>query len=672
MKSILLTLIFFLMAHPVFAERIVLDNGRVIEGRVIEVTDDYIRVITEGKVMRLPFRSMDFDSAHYYRTYQVQPYQLTSEEAGFFEETAAQPKTYRDFANEGMAFAQQGELEKAVEYFSRAIEARDDIGQLYLFRAGVYQDLGKIKKAVSDYTQAIRLNPGNAELYARRAWVYQGSGQADLAIKDYSKSLEIDPYNMEILMERYALHAASGKHYFALQDLDMILQLDPEAVEVYRDYAFLNYRMGNYYTAWQNVDKALRAGVEVPKDFIKALDEKFPNPFIKAKGSSADLINRARDVLVENAGFFIAAVVSILLAVFVLWGPSFRKQSGPEINTEEADPEKFLRPVLFVKASVIRRMCAAVIDLIVLSTLSWAVVILLRKDIFAALLGILYLLRDVFGGVSVGKGLIGLRVVDEHGYRSVFFQGFLRNFTFGLPLVLFYVIFWTAGFRVDMNVKIALLALCGCFLIEGMVMILSRKSGQRLGDRMGGVFVHDLHPGRRQWLFAILSLLLFAGFLFGTVIANMAFNKAFIYRLNPLRYYYIDHDLSFVMAEGWNMVTEGEGGFVLEHPETQGSFVFVINEDTKDYTLEVCVRAFTRSIQDAGLEKMTEEALQVSGVPAVKVGFIERGAGTGILFVYFKKDRWGPLYILQASSPLQAMPKVMSGVMNMVNSLRFE
>jgi DNA-nicking Smr family endonuclease len=61
---------------------------------------------------------------------------------------------------------------------------------------------------------------------------------------------------------------------------------------------------------------------------------------------------------------------------------------------------------------------------------------------------------------------------------------------------------------------------------------------------------------------------------------------------------------------------------------------------------------------------MTEEALQVSGVPAVKVGFIERGAGTGILFVYFKKDRWGPLYILQASSPLQAMPKVMSGVMS--------
>jgi tetratricopeptide (TPR) repeat protein/uncharacterized RDD family membrane protein YckC len=672
MKKLLFVLMLLMIALPVSAEKVQMDSGLIIEGCVIEVADEYIRIVSDGKIMRLLFSNMDFDSVHYYRNYKVQP---CPEESPAAQEASERPKTYKDFANDGMVLAAKGDFEKAIEAFSQAIQMKEDVPQLYFFRAGAYQEMGKLKEAIQDYDKLIRMEPKDPDLYNRRGWVYQLYGQPEKAIEDYSKSLDLDPYDIEILMERYKLNLAAGKNYFAMKDLEQLLWLDPESVEAYLDIAFLNFKMGNYYTAWQNVDHALRNRVEVPRDFIKALDAKMPNPFLKPKKKDitpGDILKYAKDLVVRNSGFFIAAGVSILLAIVVLVWPSFQKQRVLKSRGDEDDPENFLRPVLFVKATVIKRICAALIDLIILSALSWAVVILVRKDVFAVVLGLFYLMKDVFGGVSIGKGLIGIRVVDEHGYRSVFFQGFLRNFTLGLPLVLFYVVFWTAGFRVNNMIRIALIALWACFLFEMLVMVLSKKEGRRIGDRIGGVYVHDLHPSHWRWPYFLLAIILFVGFLPGTLIANVMFSKAFIYKLNPMRYYNIDHDFSCSIPVGWDVASEGEGGLVLENPDKKGSLVFVMNEEARDYALELCVTAFTRSIEESGLEKKTEGELLVSGLPAFRVGFVEKQSGTAIMFVYFKKDRWGPLYIFQASVPAQFMQQFMPEVMGIVNSFRFE
>lgn len=672
MKKLLFVLMFLMIALPVSAEKVQMDSGLIIEGCVIEVADEYIRIVSDGKIMRLLFSNMDFDSVHYYRNYKVQP---CPEETPVAQEEIEKPKTYKDFANEGMALASKGDFEKAVEAFSQAIQMKEDVPQLYFFRAGAYQEMGKLQEAIQDYDKVILMEPNDPDLYNRRGWAYQLSGQPEKAIEDYSRSLDLDPYDMEILMERYKLNLAAGKNYFALKDLEQILWLDPESVEAYLDIAFLNFKMGNYYTAWQNVDHALQNRVEVPRDFIKALDAKMPNPFLKPKKKDVtpgDILKHAKDLVIRNSGFFITAGVSILLAIVILAWPSFKKQRALKSSADEDDLENFLRPVLFVKAGVLKRICAALIDLIILSALSWAVVILVRKDVFAVVLGLFYLMKDVFGGASIGKGLIGIRAVDEHGYRSVFFQGFLRNFTLGLPLVLFYVIFWTTGFRVNNMIRIALIALWAFFVLEVLVMALSKKEGRRIGDRMGGVYVHDLHPGHWRWPYFLLVIILFAGFLLGTLIANMMFSKAFIYKLNPIRYYNVDHDFSCSIPAGWEVTSEGEGGLVLENPDKKGSLIFVMNEEARDYELELCVTAFTRSIEESGLEKKTEGELLVSGLPAFRVGFVEKQSGTAILFVYFKKDRWGPLYIFQASVPAQFMQQFMPEVMGIVNSFRFE
>ena len=120
------------------------------------------------------------------------------------------------------------------------------------------------------------------------------------------------------------------------------------------------------------------------------------------------------------------------------------------------------------------------------------------------------------------------------------------------------------------------------------------------------------------------------------------------------------------------MASEGEGGLVLEKPSVEGSMVLVFNEEAKEYALDLCVTAFTQSMKDGGLDLRTNEEIEVAGRRAFKVGFLEKETQSGILVVYFKKEDWGELYMLQVSSPKKSMRYIMADAMDMVKGFRFE
>ncbi len=50
--SVILSLMFLFISSSIFAETIVLKSGKTVEGKILEKTDKYIRVDTEG--MDLP------------------------------------------------------------------------------------------------------------------------------------------------------------------------------------------------------------------------------------------------------------------------------------------------------------------------------------------------------------------------------------------------------------------------------------------------------------------------------------------------------------------------------------------------------------------------------------------------------------------------------------------
>jgi uncharacterized RDD family membrane protein YckC len=462
----------------------------------------------------------------------------------------------------------------------------------------------------------------------------------------------------------------------AKDDLNIIIMLSPDEGEPYLDQAILNYRLGSYYAAWQSVYEAGKRKVNIPPDFIEALKEKLEDPFLRKidEKTLETFPEKVRAFTGKYLGFMMIVVIAAILSIIVLLIPSKTKKVPPSVEKgEEAEIRNFLRPVTFVPTHFSKRLCAGMIDLIVLSVIGWAVqILIISMDIFAAVLGVLFLLKDSFGGVSIGKGVVGLRVVDEHGYRSVFLQGFIRNFTLALPIIIFYVIFWGSKFNVNMTTRITLLVLLFLFLLEGVVMILSKKEGRRIGDRMAGTFVHDLSPALWRWPFIFLSIIFFAVFLVGTIVLNMEFHKAFIYKLSPLSYYNSEHGFSFRLPKGWKIETEGESGLVLQNPGREGSIVLVINQDASEYALSLCADAFSRSMEDSGMELKNKEEATIAGRPAFKRGFVEKETDSAILVIYFKEENTGPLYILQVVSPVTAMREVVKDGMALAETFRFE
>ena len=62
----------------------------------------------------------------------------------------------------GMAYYEQGELDRAVTAFDRAIELKPDYASAFFNRGLAYSAMGDYDRAIADFTQAITLNPGFA------------------------------------------------------------------------------------------------------------------------------------------------------------------------------------------------------------------------------------------------------------------------------------------------------------------------------------------------------------------------------------------------------------------------------------------------------------------------------------------------------------------------------
>ena len=73
----------------------------------------------------------------------------------------------------GLEHSRKGELELAIENYTRAIKLNPELVGAYRHRGNAYRAKGELDKAIADYTQAIKRKPKVAESYYIRgeAWL---------------------------------------------------------------------------------------------------------------------------------------------------------------------------------------------------------------------------------------------------------------------------------------------------------------------------------------------------------------------------------------------------------------------------------------------------------------------------------------------------------------------
>ena len=99
------------------------------------------------------------------------------------------------FAHYNLAHELQakGELDSAIDHYTRAIFARGDDARLYYNRGVVWAEKREYKRAIPDFDRAIELDPEHWRAFNNRGVTHLGRGDFELAIADFSRAIELAP-----------------------------------------------------------------------------------------------------------------------------------------------------------------------------------------------------------------------------------------------------------------------------------------------------------------------------------------------------------------------------------------------------------------------------------------------------------------------------------------------
>ena len=87
--------------------------------------------------------------------------------------------------NRGLAYRDEGDYDRAIEAFTKAIELNPNYAVAYNNRGLAYNNVGEFDRAITDYTKAIELKPDFVEAYNHRYDAYYAKGDCDRAIVEY-------------------------------------------------------------------------------------------------------------------------------------------------------------------------------------------------------------------------------------------------------------------------------------------------------------------------------------------------------------------------------------------------------------------------------------------------------------------------------------------------------
>ncbi|HEY86335.1 MAG TPA: tetratricopeptide repeat protein, partial [Chloroflexi bacterium] len=166
---------------------------------------------------------------------------------------------------QGIAYYEQGELDKAIVEYKEAIALEPDNPDAHRNLGTVYVDQGKWEEAVAAYEQAISLNPDFGEAYGDMVAAYINLDKLSEAIDAGEKAIELAP-------DYATAHNNLGTAYKKQDRLDEAVAEYQEAIRLDPDDALPHYNWGNIHYKQGQVDQAIAKWQEATR-----LDPNYPN-----------------------------------------------------------------------------------------------------------------------------------------------------------------------------------------------------------------------------------------------------------------------------------------------------------------------------------------------------------------------------------------------------------
>ena len=165
-----------------------------------------------------------------------------------------------------LALQQRGELRRAHEAISVAIEEQPRWALAVAFRGTLRAELGEIDDAIVDLTRAHELDPRMVQPLHIRGQLYLAQRRIEPALSDLMRALELDPSNAPAWHGLGCVQADLGQWVEAERSLDQAIALDPEAFKALAMRGGVRVQVGRYHEGVADLDRA----IEVAPDYVDA------------------------------------------------------------------------------------------------------------------------------------------------------------------------------------------------------------------------------------------------------------------------------------------------------------------------------------------------------------------------------------------------------------------
>ena len=140
---------------------------------------------------------------------------------------AASPLSPWAHSNMGYAYQQEGNMERAIREYKRAINLKPNLFDAYNNLGTVYHQIGRLNEALEVYQTLLTINPRYTKGYNNLGVIYNEMGKLDAAVEAYRKAIELNPsyafgyFNLSVLYQR------AGKLDEASAAYQRAITLDP-------------------------------------------------------------------------------------------------------------------------------------------------------------------------------------------------------------------------------------------------------------------------------------------------------------------------------------------------------------------------------------------------------------------------------------------------------------
>ncbi|MGQ9817796.1 MAG: tetratricopeptide repeat protein [bacterium] len=162
------------------------------------------------------------------------------------------------YFNRGIAYEKLKIDDKAIADFTNALNIQPAFIMGYVNRGAIYARIGEYDKAYDDLTRALQLNPHLAEAYYNLGVLYFNIKNYDLALKNYDKALEIDKYLSVVHVSKGDIYFIYGDFERAIENYTKAIEIDPMNVDAYYNRAVTSTRLGNLERALKDYNQVLK------------------------------------------------------------------------------------------------------------------------------------------------------------------------------------------------------------------------------------------------------------------------------------------------------------------------------------------------------------------------------------------------------------------------------